>query len=318
MNGRETAEEIAEQAAAWVARVDRSGGGREDEAELEAWLAGDSRRRGAYLRALSAWIMLDRASAFGAASGEEEEVPPSRSRRWWAGGAAAAALIAIGGAIALQPPPAQRIETVLGEVRQVPLADGSTATVNTATALEVKLRRDGRQIALDHGEAWFEVARDPARPFVVSAGNVRARAIGTAFSVRRTQAGADVQVTHGVVEVWRAGEEGTARRVSAGTRAFVAYGGAAAAVVQADAGIENSLAWRSGELVFDGDTLAAAAAEFNRYNDVKVRIEGPALAAETFVGRFRTREPAAFARAAATIFGARAETGAQEIILSQR
>ena len=64
--------------------------------------------------------------------------------------------------------------------------------------------------------------------------------------------------------------------------------------------------------------LAEAASEFNRYNDRKVRIADTRLAGEKFVGRFRTNEPEAFARAAATLLGARAEFGGDEIRLSKK
>jgi transmembrane sensor len=175
-----------------------------------------------------------------------------------------------------------------------------------------------RQVDLAQGEAWFQVAHDRTRPFIVEAGDVRARAVGTAFSVRRTPAGAEVQVTEGVVEVWSVGREQARRRVAAGSRIAVLDAAGPQAVTEAGAEIDRSLAWRNGQLIFDGDTLGEAVAEFNRYNHVQVRIADPALASERFVGRFRTNEPDAFARAAATILGARAEIGPDEIILSRR
>src|SRR3546814_6338531 len=130
-----------------------------------------------------------------------------------------------------------------------------------------------RQIALKSGEAWFQVAKDRARPFVVEIGDVRVRAVGTAFSVRREANGVDVQVTEGVVEVWRVGDEANIRRVSAGKRAFVAPDKAVVSVAAATEAIDRALAWRTGQLVFDGDTVAEAVAEFNRYNVRKIRSE---------------------------------------------
>src|SRR3546814_16020939 len=98
-----------------------------------------------------------------------------------------------------------------------------------------------RQIALKSGEAWFQVAKDRARPFVVEIGDVRVRAVGTAFSVRREANGVDVQVTEGVVEVWRVGDEANIRRVSAGPRAFVAPDKAVVSVAAATAEIARAL-----------------------------------------------------------------------------
>src|SRR3569623_137652 len=143
-------------------------------------------------------------------------------------------------------------------------------------------------------------------------------AVGTAFSVRRTVAGADVQVTEGVVEVWSVGDEANVRRVGAGARTFVSYASGPAVVAEASVAIDRSLAWRAGQLIFDGDTLGEAAAAFNRYNRVQVRIDDPALASEKFVGRFRTNEPDAFAKAAATILGARAQSDGEQIVLSRK
>lgn len=331
MSERETARAISESAAEWVARVDRSGEDAATLAELAAWLAGDERRQGAYFRAQSAWAMLDRASVLAGGvkdEGENDAIEQddardqrgrlSRRRVLWGGGAMAASLTAIGAGIGLWPRPPLQIETALGEIRRVPLKDGSMAAVNTATRLGVTMRPEIRRIALDHGEAWFQVAKDRARPFVVEAGDVRVRAVGTAFSVRRTDDGADVQVTEGVVEVWSVGDEANKRRVAAGARTFVSDASGPAVVAEASVAIDRSLAWRSGQLIFDGDTLGAAAAEFNRYNRVQVRIDDPALASEKFVGRFRTNEPDAFAKAAATILGARAQSDGEQIVLSRK
>lgn len=320
MSKRETARAIADAAAEWVAKIDRSPDDATLAAELEAWLGEDVRRQGAYFRAQAAWAMLDRASVLGAGRSEPEAVVPQRFTRratLWGGGALAASVAAAVTGFALWPAPSEKIETALGEIRRVPLADGSIAAVNTGSKVEVQLKPEIRRIALDNGEAWFQVAHDRKRPFVVEAGDVRVRAVGTAFSVRKTDSGADVQVTEGTVEVWRVGDEAGKKLVSAGSKTFVGNATGPAPAVEASVEIDRSLAWRSGQLVFNGDTLGAAAAEFNRYNAVQVRIADPALAGEKFVGRFRTNEPDAFAHAAATILDAHATVQGNEIILSR-
>lgn len=323
MSGRETPQAIHDSAIEWVARIDRSGDDPDAQAELAAWLAGDERRRGAYYRAQVAWTMLDRASALRANLTEDEEAEAGRgmwlSRRHliWGGGAAAASVAAAMLGIRFRPHPTERIETAIGEIRRVPLKDGSLAAVNTQTRLAVSLRPEIRQVSIQQGEAWFQVAHDRARPFIVEAGDVRVKAVGTAFSVRRTSNGADVQVTEGVVEVWSVGDEANVRRVSAGARTFVSDTTGPAPAAEASVAIDRSLSWRNGQLVFDGDTLGQAAAEFNRYNTVQVEVADPALAQEKMIGRFRTNEPDAFARAAAQILGAHAEIGSDRIVLSR-
>jgi ferric-dicitrate binding protein FerR (iron transport regulator) len=141
------------------------------------------------LRARRGRLELDgRARAFGA----EPAAPAQRfnvgRRGLIAGlGAAAAACVAVVVGPRLF---SARYGTALGEIRRVPLSDGSMAAINTDTALDVAMSPRLRHVKLDKGEAWFEVAKDARRPFVVESGPVRVRAVGTAFSVRRLEAAA--------------------------------------------------------------------------------------------------------------------------------
>lgn len=323
MGERETPQAIYDRAAEWVARVDRSDADHQTLAELKIWLAGDERRRGAYFRAEAAWAMLDRVSVLGA--GRQEDVAeeaqtrsrPSRRQILWGGGAIAASMGAIVASLGLWRTSHEKIETAVGEIRRVPLHDGSLAAVNTDTKLTIDLKPEVRKVALETGEAWFQVAKDRARPFIVEAGDVRVKAIGTAFAVRRAEAGASVQVTEGVVEVWSVGDELNVRRISAGARTFVNDVTGPAAAVTAASDIDRELSWRNGQLIFDGDTLAKAAAEFNRYNRTQVIVIDPTLSEEKLVGRFRTNEPDAFARAAAAMLGARAQFAEGRITISR-
>jgi transmembrane sensor len=323
MSERETAQAINDRAAAWVARMDREGGDPVARAELKAWLAGDGRRRGAYFRAKAAWHMLDRASVLGAGQAQPYEVAAagaawfSRRRFFWGGGAVAAALLISIAGLDFLAAPDQEIQTAVGEIRRVPLSDGSLAAVNTQTTLAITMKPDVREIILKDGEAWFQVAKDRTRPFVVEAGDVRVRAVGTAFAVKRTARGIDVQVTEGVVELWRVGDKGESQRVAAGSQAFVVPDKSIAPVVAANAQIDKALAWRTGELVFDGDSVAEAVSEFNRYNVRKIEVADAALGGQAMVGRFRTNEPDAFARAVATLTKTRATIRADRIFLSQ-
>jgi transmembrane sensor len=176
--------------------------------------------------------------------------------------------------------------------------------VNTQTRLAVDMEQHARKISLEQGEAWFQVAKDPARPFIVAAGQVRVRAIGTAFAVQRLATGADVQVTEGTVEVWSVGNEANRKHVTAGARTFAADESGPYAVVEASLEIDRALSWREGNLQLDGDTLGNAAAQFNRYNVIKLDVTAE-LRDERVIGRFRTNEPEAFAQAAALMLGAK-------------
>ena len=216
MTKRETANEIDEAAFRWVARTDQDGDDLKLLSELTGWLAQDPRHEGAYLRAQALWLRLDRASQ---AEAEHVRAPLLSRRRVLTGAAGAAiAASALGAWLLLGD---KRFDTEIGEIRHVPLPDGSVADLNTQSSVQVSMTKSVRRVRLTQGEAWFHVESDPARPFIVESGLVRVRAVGTAFSVRKFDHGAEVLVSEGIVEAWVSGEEIAAVRVAAGEKAFV-------------------------------------------------------------------------------------------------
>ncbi len=293
--------DIDAEAARYVARMDGDDWSDANEDELDAWLARDPRHPGALLRAQAAWMTLDRPFAAHAASRDRAAPAPRFSRRGLLAGGGAAIAASIAGVALLSG--GTSYATAVGEIRRVPLGDGSIAAINTASAIEVRLAETGRDVRLDRGEAWFQVASDSNRPFVVAAGRARIRAVGTAFSVRRGDRGAHVLVTEGVVEVWADGAEGHRVRLAAGSRAFVADDAAIAETPAAPSAIDRALAWRNGKIDLAGDRLDAAAAEFNRYNRRRIVVGDPAIAGERFDGVFRTDDPEGFAKAVKVSLG---------------
>jgi transmembrane sensor len=300
----------------WAIRIDAGPLKHHEQAELDCWLAEDERRQGALLRAEAALAYLDRARALGYVSPDNEATiaPPLYRRRsvlaiGSLGGLAAAGL----GGLLISQPGTERIDTVIGEVRRVPLADGSVASLNTASRIAVQMKPERRLVKLEDGEAWFQVAHDKSRPFVVEAGDVRVQAIGTAFSVRRRGDGADVLVTEGAVETWVVGREQARTRIAAGNKSFVADDAPAIRVVQASDQIDRELAWRSGELALNGETLGYAVAELNRYNERKLVVDDAELSREPLVGYFRTNDPENFGKAVAGMVGARVTNDGQTI-----
>jgi transmembrane sensor len=297
---QETAREIADQAAEWATRID--GGSIEPVADegLRRWLDEDPRRGGALLRAEAALSFMDRGRALAGVIPKPKPRPIwVRRKLMFAGVAIAAGLVGV----AVVMTGAHRYGTGLGEIRQVSLSDGSLVAINTQSAVEVAMHPNLREVTVTRGEAWFRVAHDKKRPFIVSAGRIRVRAVGTAFSVRRHEDGAEVQVTEGVVETWTVGEEARRVSVAAGSKAYVAeYQPPKPTPAPTD--IERSLAWRDGQIALEGETLDEAVAQFNRYNARKLVISDPSLAAEKLVGQFRATEPMTFAGAIATTLGA--------------
>lgn len=313
-----------ENAARWAIRLESETLGERERAELADWLQADERRRGSLLRAEAVLAYLDRGRALAELNDSPQPYVsaggyrPTFERRGFLVGGTFAALSASGllGYL-LTRPPTMQIETMIGEVRRVPLADGSVASLNTNSKVAVAMLERRRQVHLEDGEVWFQVAHDKTRPFVVETGDVRVQAIGTAFSVRRREDGADILVTEGVVEVWVVGRENERRRIEAGSKGFVADAKPAIEVVHASGDINRALAWRNGEIALNGESLEYAAAELNRYNLRKLAIEGHGLGREPLVGYFRTDQPENFGRAVANMVGARVEIEGDTIRLSR-
>jgi len=315
-------------AARWAIRLEGEPLSDEERLELEAWLQDDERRRGALLRAEALLAYLDRGRALAdpmdaiapnlpANDGlpEQHYRLASGRRAFVAGGLLCAVGVAGFLAFSSTRPRVLEIETAVGEVRRVPLPDGSVASVNTDSRIAVTVSERRRQVNLENGEAWFQVAADKTRPFVVETGDIRVQAVGTAFSVRKRAAGADVIVTEGVVEAWVVGRAGHRKRISAGSKGILGDANQAIEVLSPSGGVDRELAWRSGEFVLNGESLDYAASELNRYNARKLVIEDRDLGQEQLVGYFRTDQPERFARAVAGMVGARVEIDGDTIRL---
>ncbi|MDG6745604.1 FecR domain-containing protein, partial [Staphylococcus aureus] len=162
-----------------------------------------------------------------------------------AGGAMAAALVAAVG-LGLWPDGGERIDTRIGEIRRMPLADGSVAMVNSGTTLRVAFTPTERHVEVSRGEAWFQVAHNPARPFIVASGPFRVQAVGTAFDVRREGDAAQVVVTKGVVKIWSVDSGRPPKHVAAGQWAVLRQGDAVTPKALPPQASDQQLAWREG------------------------------------------------------------------------
>ena len=318
-SGRESAAAIEEAAAAWAARAARGPLTDREQAELDAWAAQDPRRAGAYARALAVNAYLDRARALGPGF-RPNALPVARAlqrrRLLIGGGATAAATLfgAIGYGVVAQ---SGRIATRKGDIRRAPLSDGSAVTLNTDTVLRATYDRRIRKVVLLRGEALFDVAKDASRPFIVTAGAMRVRAIGTSFLVRTLSAGqVEVVVREGVVEVWRTGQEGRSVRLSAQTKVEAGEAGRLSVRPVTLASLDRALAWREGFIDLDGMTLGAAVAEFARYSGRRIDLDNPALADMKVTGRFSATDPDGFANAAALSLGLKATATADGMRLT--
>ena len=232
-------------------------------------------------------------------------VPPVVFRWWrpvaWSGLAAALVLAVFWGYLALQPTasPATRYATTTAGYERARLDDGSTLELNTASAARVHFTSAERRVELESGEAHFEVARDTARPFVVSAGGIAVRAVGTAFNVRFVSGAVEVTVTEGKVAVGPASSAAGGTLVTASQRLAIPLAAAAPTLAiesLAPADVRAVLAWQRRVTDFSDTPLAEVTARFNRHNALQLAIAEPALGARRIGGIFALDDVEAFVR----------------------
>jgi transmembrane sensor len=322
---------VEEAAIRWFVRQQSDTWTEGDQAELDTWLAAATAHRIQYIRVGTAWNQTARLKALGAgvpagvipprdawgdtrfstgiaAEGRSPQtssaaVRPARK----VGRVALAASVLIALAAGLYSLDAgwsggAQFSTPVGGIENVPLADGSKVTLNTDTRIRVSLTEKERRIQLERGEAFFEVAKDPQRPFIVYAGDKRVIAVGTKFSVRREDEDIRVVVTEGRVNLAVADMPATPDGADAPDAPTFLDAGAVARTARSGLLVqpgsaseaEKLLSWRRGYVSFDNVPLAEAVAEFNRYNTRKIHIEDPAIAAIRVGGNFRADNTDAF------------------------
>ena len=211
--------------------------------------------------------------------------------------------------------------SALGMLEEVPLADGSRATLSSGSVVRVALSRRERDIDLARGEAFFAVAKDASRPFVVHVDRREVVAVGTRFAVRRDRDGLRVVVTEGLVRLESpgAGDRGrlSTTFLPAGSTALV-EAGTTQVHYGTPAEAERLLSWRSGVLAFHDTPLAAAAAEFNRYGARRIVMADARVAALRVGGTFNWANADGFVRLLEAGFPVRAERRDDRIVLHYR
>lgn len=327
---------IRHAAAEWVVRRERGLSPAEQDAFLQ-WLATDERHRVALAERRWAWEELDRVAGVHAALGavpDPDLLAPGRSepalkrrlvsRAWQAAPFVAAALLTVVVLGWLQYFPrtvpaaapltaARPISTALATpCEERTLEDGSRVELNRGAEISVEFSGPIRQVRLERGEANFIVAPDAGRPFVVVAGHVTARALGTTFNVRRAEREVEVVVTEGRVQLDVPPLFAPVPILTANQRALVPVappGHSGTAPLVADLTVtelEDRLAWQSRLLAFTDRPLAEIVAEFNRRNPVQVVIDNAALQTLRLNGAFRSDNVEGFVRLMESDFGMRA------------
>lgn len=218
--------------------------------------------------------------------------------------AAAAALLVVGVTlVAGWPADGDRYATRIGEQRKLMLADGSRVMLDTDTAMTVKFVDGARRVSLDHGQAYFTVAHDAARPFSVDAGGARVLATGTQFDVHRDGDTVDVTLVEGSVRV--SADDRPVARLRAG-QALTLNSGRLSAIKAVDTA--PATAWTRGRIVLDGMTLQDAVTAVNRYVDTPVRLDTPGFADARISGTVDTGDARSFAAAVTAVLPLKAQT----------
>jgi transmembrane sensor len=345
---------IREAAAEWIVRLSATDVTPADKVSFAAWLRRSPAHVKEYLRAEVAWLALQNATRGNPTdvrtllcddqqvnvvalrhggkgrlatplhpekTGSRRAGSP-RNRNLYIGAMAATLLLTL--AIGFSPRLLDWLDThtystAVGEQRHLVLADGSAVELNTRSKIRVYFNKSTRDVYLAAGEAFFDVAKDPTRPFRVLSDAAVVRALGTQFDVYRQTGQTLVSVIEGRVAIEKQSDSATSLRngeaanaarspqspsstktlsaevveMSAGAGARIATLGP---IERGTINPQRALAWRQRRLIFENETLAAAIADFNRYNVLQLTIDDPALAAERISGIFDANKPRSLVR----------------------
>lgn len=275
---------LREEARAWLLRMSSGQAGPEDERALEAWLSRSEEHRRQFADVHRLWRELDQLpeSAW-------LEPEPARQRPRWLPLALAASLAMVvlaGGLVwrSLPGPETAPVQwqyaTQTAELRSLALEDGSAVELGARSRISVAYDGDSRQVVLQDGEAFFDVARDVDRPFLIDVGVGTVRVLGTAFNIHRNGGQVTVAVARGEVAVSRG-----SHRVSlaAGQRLRLSQ----TELYRLDDRPAAEIAsWREGRRVFRDSPLADVVADLNRYSPLPVVIADTRLAGLRVTGAF--------------------------------
>lgn len=307
-------QDIAAEAAVWLARLHGPGRSRSMEQECLAWQARSAAHRLAFERCTDTWQAVAdiTLSSYATVANAERRRGTGRLSGWrWKlpAFAVSAALV-----LMLVRMGDDTYTSQIGEQRIVALPDGSRMSINTATRVRVDFSTERRLVKVEDGEVLFDVAKDAWRPFVVQVASTEVVATGTQFLVRyspapKTDIALAVTLVEGQVIVRGTGERtmpllAVPLVMKPGQQVRVGRSSAALATVQLDRPhIDQALAWRRGTVAFHDATLPEAAAEANRYSALQITVDGKELSRLRVSGSYRIGDNAGFAQALAHVHG---------------
>jgi len=293
-----------DEASLWIARIDR-GLTDDEQQQLASWLNEDSGNVQILLELAALWDKMDRLSLLS----EVFQVQPKQSSlNWFKYAAASFFLILCAGlffSFGMFSPDAgystEIYKTAIGEQRRVILQDGSTLILNTNSELDAHFSSEQRLLVLKSGEMHIKVKHDTSRPLRVLAQDKLVQAVGTAFDVRiLDNKEVKLWVTEGrvlVADGTKVSDPAQVKKlqlpknslsVSKGEQVVLSDASAQVEVEKvSDVDVGTQLGWHQGNIVFRGETLDEAIAEFNRYTNTTFVIGDESLKSIRIAGVFK-------------------------------
>lgn len=309
---------VRAQAAAWVAQLHDEQRSPDLDARFRAWLDKGEDHRQAFDRMMHVW---ERAGMIRIRSGGDMSTTRTgRRTRFapWAAATAAALILVVVASVYYWRDNA--VVTGVGQQRLRLLQDGTRVVLNTDTRIEVNYDERTRRVRLVRGEAWFDVAKRPTWPFLVSVGGQEIRALGTSFIVRHDDAaGLSITLVEGQISVAPIARRDEAAprdvQILAPGERLVISGNHAPTVDRPE--LTRITAWVRGRVEFEETPLVTAVKEMNRYSTLHVAVTDGNVAQLRIGGVFHAGDSQEFVRIVTAAFGLRADRKGAEILLSQ-
>jgi transmembrane sensor len=296
--------QIEAEACAWIAQLDGDEPSREDLMAFREWINRSPQHHEEIRRLSALWGDLNMLTELALPSKKYQRAAGRKFQLRAAVFAGVALLVTVATVLYIRPRApifASNLlySTRVGEQKPVILSDGTNVLLNTDSRMEVVYRPQLREVHLFQGEAYFEVAHNAIRPFLVYAGTNVVRALGTAFTVHLKKQDVEVVVTEGAVELSAMASLGDGAAVKTVNRPLTKLAdikaGQSAAINQEVESIQfikpleikRKLSWREGLLSFSGEPLEQVVDEVTRYTPVAIVISDPSIRKIRIGGYFK-------------------------------
>lgn len=325
-----------EAAASWCMRIAEQRLDLADQAEFEQWISANAHNARLFEQMVAVWQYTDaiaelpgflalRAKALNAMEQAQasSEAAKSPSRRRALAAAAGFALFAVMGAWNWSTGP-DVYATSIGERRNIQLADGSRVSLDAASQISVSFKDERRSIMLDHGRAKFDVAKDPMRPFTVTAGSQAVVAIGTSFSVELLKDQLRVLLFEGEVAVVpqktvvkslpSVKNSASAASLHPGQELVATLTTGAGKIIESDS--DRALSWEEGRIDFIDIPLSEAVERINRYSALPIMIEDAAAGRKIINGVFDAGDTESFLSGVTSLYKLKSRVTEKSILIT--